>query len=141
MKRTIALLLVALLLTLSCPILALADSAITLREGRYIIGEDLEPGKYILTCTSTTGAQMGEAYGALGSALDAMEGTSSYGNLFGAFGGLMDEVSGLSVEILGDFGDVLASRELKKDEQIQITLKIGTALRISEGTCTLEPKK
>lgn len=141
MKRKITLLLVCMLLVLSCQLVAAADSEIALREGRYIVGEDIDPGKYILTCTATTTGQIGDAYGALGNAIDSFGGTSGFGNLFNAFGGLMEEISGVTVQIIGNYGDVLASRELKEGETVQVNLKTGTALKISDGTCTLAVKK
>ena len=139
MKRWVAATL-ALMLMLSLTALAAGD-ALTLREGRYIVGEDIDAGSYILTCTATTGDQMGTAYGALGGALDALGGTKGYGNLFNAFGGLMAEELTMTVAILGSYGDVVTSRELKTGERVKVTLKKGTALKISDGTCTLSKAK
>ena len=130
----------AIVLALSMMAFAAGDD-LTLREGRYIVGEDIDAGVYILTCTGTTGDQMDTAYGALGNALDALGGTKGYGNLFGAFGGLMAEGITMTVSILGSYGDVVTSRELKTGERVKITLKKGTALKITDGSCTLEKSK
>ena len=136
MKKLTAVLLALALLALFCGALA-AGKEVKLKEGKYIIGRDIPAGRYRLTCTGTTGQQFSNVYGALGNAFDAMEGTNTYGNLFGAFGGLMEEYSELSVEIVGDYGDVLASKTLKDGDYVYINLKEGTALRITDGTCTL----
>ncbi len=138
MKRCFAMAL-AVMLMMTMTALA-AGSELTLREGRYIVGEDIDAGSYILTCTGTTGDQMGTAYGALGNAMDALGG-SGYGNLFNAFGGLMAEELTMTVAILGSYGDVVASRELKTGERVKLTLKKGTALKIADGSCILARDK
>lgn len=110
---------------------------ITLREGKYVIGKDIAAGTYRLTCIGTDGEQVKNAYSGLGKAMDALDGSNGYGDLMGALGGLYEELSELSVEILGDFGDVLATYSLKKGDSMHIQLNKGTALKISEGSCTL----
>ena len=140
MKRMIALAMGILLLACAAAGLAEADAPIearTLREGRYIVGEDIEPGTYTLTCTGTAGEQMKDAYGALGDAMDALDGSQGYGSMFGAFGGMLEEYVGMTVEILGDYGDVLKSWDLKAGDAMSITLKAETALQISDGSCTI----
>ena len=39
---------------------------VTLREGKFIVGEDLLPGTYTLKCLSTSGETYGDMYSALG---------------------------------------------------------------------------
>ena len=110
----------------------------TLREGKYIVGEDIEAGAYTLTCTATAGEQMKDAYGSLSGAFDKLDGGGSeYGSLFGALGGLMEEVIDMTVEIIGDYGDVLKRYDMKAGDSIKITLKARTALKITDGSCTL----
>ena len=109
----------------------------TLREGKYIVGEDIEAGAYTLTCTATAGEQMKDAYGSLGSAFDALDGNGGYGSLFGALGGMMEDVIDMTVEIVGDYGDVLKRYDMKAGDSIKITLKARTALKITDGSCTL----
>jgi len=41
------------------------------------------------------------------------------------------------VEIIGNYGDVLKSYNLKTGETMNIVLEEGTALQISDGSCTL----
>ena len=135
MRKYLSLLLVALLLCLC----AAQAEARTLREGRYIVGEDIPAGRYVLTCVKTTGEQVGDAYGKLGGAMDSLTGESGYGALFGALGGLMENTVGMTVEILGGYGDVLNSDTLMKGDSVRITLKEHTALKITDGSCTLEP--
>ena len=69
--------------------------------------------------------------------MDALGGSNSYGDLMSAFGGLYEELSELTVEVLGDFGDVLESYSLKNGDKLSIVLKEDTALKVSEGSCTL----
>ena len=38
-----------------------------LPEGKYIIGQDIQPGRYRLICTKTAGESLGNAYSSLGS--------------------------------------------------------------------------
>ena len=117
--------------------LAQAAEIRTLREGKYIVGEDIEAGAYTLTCTATAGEQMKDAYGSLGSAFDALDGDGGYSALFGALGGMMEDVVDMTVEIVGDYGDVLKRYDMKAGDSIKIILKAKTALKITDGSCTL----
>ena len=139
MKKYVALIVALALLTAVGAGAALAQEAEsrTLREGRYIVGEDIETGTYTLTCIATAGEQMKDAYGSLGSAFDALDGDGGYGSLFGALGGMMEDVIDMTVEIIGDYGDVLKRYDMKAGDSIKITLKAKTALKITDGSCTL----
>lgn len=117
--------------------LAQAAEIRTLREGKYIVGEDIEAGAYTLTCTATAGEQMKDAYGSLGSAFDALDGDGGYSSLFGALGGMMEDVIDMTVEIVGDYGDVLKRYDMKAGDSLKIILKANTALKITDGSCTL----
>ena len=90
---------------------------ITLREGKFIVGEDILPGTYTIKCLSTSG--------------------ETYGDMYSALGGMMSDVINAEVEILGDYGTVLKSFELKAGDSVRITLSDGTALQITDGTCVL----
>lgn len=108
-----------------------------LREGKYIIGEDIEAGTYTLTCIATTGEQMNDTYGSLGSAFDAIEGGNEFGSLFGMLGGMAEDYVDMTVEIIGDYGDVLKTYSMKTGDTMSITLKAETALQITDGSCTI----
>ena len=108
-----------------------------LREGKYIIGEDIEAGTYTLTCIATAGEQMNDAYGSLGSAFDAIEGGNEFGSLFGMLGGMAEDYVDMTVEIIGDYGDVLKTYSMKTGDTMSITLKEETALHITDGSCTI----
>lgn len=136
MKRSILAILMAAALMLAGA--AQAAGTITLREGRYIIGEDIPAGKYVLTCLSTTGGELGNAYGQIGGVMDSFGGTQGYGSLFGAFGGIMESIVGMTVEVLGGYGEVIKSGTLKTGDRVAITLTTNTALKISDGSCSLE---
>ena len=89
MKKLIALTAALLVLALIGICVAEEQTEIegrVLREGKYIIGEDIEAGTYTLTCIATAGEQMNDAYGSLGSAFDAIEGGNEFGSLFGIAG-------------------------------------------------------
>ena len=107
----------------------------TLREGKFIIGQDILPGTYTLKCTQTSGDTYGDLYSALGDAYSAFD--SALGGLMGSLGGMVGDVINTEVEIIGDYGTVLKSFELKAGDSVRITLSEGTALRISDGTCVL----
>lgn len=139
MKKYLVLIVALVLLAAVGAGAALAQEAEerTLREGKYIVGEDIEAGVYSLTCTATAGEQMKDAYGSLGSAFDALDGDGGYSSLFGALGGMMEGVIDMTVEIVGDYGDVLKRYDMKVGDSLKITLKANTALKISDGSCTL----
>ena len=108
---------------------------VTLREGKYIVGEDIQPGTYTLKCLSTSGDSYSDMYSALDDAYSALD--DEWGGLFGSLGGMMSDLIDTQVEILGDYGTVLKSFELKSGDSVRITLKEHTALQISDGTCVL----
>ena len=109
---------------------------LTLREGKFIVGEDILPGSYTLKWLSTAGDDFGGMYSALGDAASSLGG-EDWGGLFGSLGGMMSEVLNAQVEILGDYGTVLRSFELKAGDSVRVTLTEDTALQISDGTCVL----
>lgn len=80
-----------------------------------------------------------DTYGGLYSSLGDLYGgvDSALGGLMGSLGGMMSDIINTEVEIIGDYGTVLKSYELKAGESVQITLSENTALKISEGTCVL----
>ncbi len=108
---------------------------VTLREGKYIVGDDILPGTYTLKCTETSGDTYGGLYSSLGDLYGGMD--SALGGLMGSLGGMMSDIINTEVEIIGDYGTVLKSYELKAGESVQLTLSENTALKISEGTCVL----
>lgn len=146
MKKLIALTVALLLLALvGVGIAEVTEEAAgrVLREGKYIIGEDIAPGTYTLTCTATAGEKMNDAYGSLGGALDALDGGggNEFGALFGMLGGMAEDVIDMTVEILGNYGDVLKRYEMKAGDSLPITLKAGTALQITDGSCMIVAAK
>ena len=112
-----------------------------LPAGKYIIGQDIMPGRYVLICTNTSGENLGNAYSSLGGFLGSLgeEDGADYRGMFGSLGGLMSDLVSLQVQIIGDYGNVLKSYEMKKDQTMQITLEEKTALQIADGSCTLTP--
>ena len=137
MKKLIA---VVLALVLLAGVGIAEEAAVrTLPEGKYIIGRDIEPGLYTLTCVETAGEQLNDAYGALGNAFNALDHSQDYSSIFGAFGGLMETLVGTTVEIIGDYGDVLDSYEMKTGDSIVIRLEEETALSITDGRCAIAP--
>ena len=115
------------------------SKTITLREGKFVIGQDILPGTYTITCMETDGEKLGDAYSSLGSALDSIdEENSGAGGLMDALGGMMEDVALTRVEVLGDYGSVLKSFEMKSGETASITLEENTALEVTGGTIALE---
>ena len=140
MKKLIALTVALLVVALIGVCIAEEQTEIegrVLREGKYIIGEDIEAGTYTLTCIATAGEQMNDTYGSLGSAFDAIEGGNEFGSLFGMLGGMAEDYVDMTVEIIGDYGDVLKTYTMKTGDTMSITLKEETALQITEGSCTI----
>ena len=114
----------------------------SLREGKYVIGRDIAPGLYTITCTSTAGEAAGDAYGSLGSMMDSLDDNSdsNWSSFYGSLGSLMGEYMEMTVEIIGDYGDVLNSYGMKSGDSLSIKLEEGTALKISDGSCTVRPE-
>ncbi|MDY5730788.1 MAG: hypothetical protein SPL05_04490 [Eubacteriales bacterium] len=118
----------------------LEGSSYTLSEGKYIVGQDVKPGKYTITCTANEGEQVGDAYASLGGLLGALgedEESKKYGEAMNSLGGLMGDLINTEVKVLGDYGTAIKSFELKKDQSIDIVLEEKTAIEIVNGTCTL----
>ena len=112
---------------------------ITLREGKFVVGEDILPGTYTITCRETDGEKLGDAYSSLGSALEGLDSENSgAGGLMDALGGMMEDVALTRVEVLGDYGSVRKSFEMKGGETTTITLEENTALEVTGGTVSLE---
>lgn len=115
------------------------SSEVTLREGKFIVGEDILPGTYTVTCLETDGEKLGDAYESLGNAVEGLdEEASGAGGLMSALGGMMGDVAPATVEILGDYGSVLKSFSLKSGESTSVTLEENTALSVTGGVITLE---
>ena len=112
---------------------------ISLREGKYIIGEDILPGTYKISCTETFGEEYNDAMSSLGSAYSSLGLGDDFGSVFGSFGGMVEAISTVTVEIIGDYGTVIKSFELKAGETSKITLNEKTALQITNGSVKLEP--
>ncbi len=105
---------------------------LTLREGKFIIGQDILPGTYTIKCTETFGDTYGDLYSSLGGMFnDEMSG------LMDSLGGMMSDIVNAQVAIVGDYGNVIKSFELRVGDSTRITLTEGTALQISDGTCVL----
>ena len=80
---------------------------------------------------------MNDAYGSLGDAFDALEGGNEFGSLFGMLGGMAENYVDMTVEIIGDYGDILRTYSMKTGDTMSITLKAETALQIMDGSCTI----
>ena len=108
-----------------------------LSSGKYIVGQDIEPGTYKITCTATSGEALNDAYSGLGNAYDALLG-EGWGQLMGAAGDILESTSDMDVEILGDYGTVIKSVSMKTGDVVTLTLEENTALNITDGSCTIE---
>ena len=105
---------------------------ISLREGKFIVGQDIQPGTYTLKCTETFGETYGDAYSSLGGLFG-----DELGGLMGSLGGMMSDMINAEAEIIGNYGTVLKSFELKSGDSVRITLEEGTALQLSDGAFIL----
>ena len=108
---------------------------ITLKAGKFIVGEDILPGTYTVKCLKSDGDAYGDLYSGLGDAYSSID--SEFGGLMGALGGMMGDVLTTSVDIIGDYGTVLKSYELKTGDTVTVKLEEGTALQISDGSVLL----
>ena len=120
-----------------------SSEPVTLPAGKYIVGSDIEPGRYLITCLGTSTDDLSQEFGSLGSMLDGLSGSgdSTYSSLYSSLGSMFSSLdSGAKVEIIGDFGAVIKSVQLKKGESATLTLEGKVALQITDGTCRLERK-
>ena len=108
---------------------------ITLKAGKFIVGEDILPGTYTVKCLKSDGDTYGDLYSGFGDAYSNID--SGLGGLMGALGGMMGDVLTTSVEIIGDYGTVLKSYDLKTGDSVTVKLEEGTALQISDGSVLL----
>ena len=108
---------------------------ITLKAGKFIIGEDILPGTYTVKCLKSDGDTYGDLYSGLGDAYSNID--SGLGGLMGALGDMMGDVLTTSVEIIGDYGTVLKSYDLKTGDSVTVKLEEGTALQITVGSVLL----
>ena len=108
---------------------------ITLKAGKFIVGEDILPGTYTVKCLKSDGDTYGDLYSGLGDAYAGLD--SNLGGLMGSLGGMMGDLITTSVEIIGDYGTVLKTYELKTGDSVTVKLEEGTALQISDGSVLL----
>ena len=109
-----------------------------LAAGTYVIGQDIPEGTYQIICTGTESEDLGNAYSSLGSAFAALGDDDGYSAAMQSLGGMFGALYGMKVEVVGGYGEVQKTVELKKNETVNLTLTMGTALKISEGKCILE---
>ena len=108
---------------------------LNLRQDKIINSHDIDPGSYTLKCVETAVENYSDLYASLGNLYGGSD--SAFGGLFGSLGGMMSDLINTEVRIIGDYGTVLKSFELKAGDSVKLTLEKNTALQISEGTCTL----
>ena len=107
-----------------------------LREGKYIIGQDIQAGTYTLTCTGTAGEQMNDAYDSLGHAIDALDGGNEFGSLFGMLGGMAENYVETMVAALEKSGadlGIAGYTRIKNGERSQQKVKNHT-YPLADGT-------
>ena len=112
-------------------------AAQTLKSGQYIIGQDIEPGTYKITCTGTDGEDLSDTYDSLGSIYSSILG-EEWGNLMSSAGSMLEAVSEMTLEIVGSYGSVERTVTMKSGDTVTITLQEGTALNVEDGTCSIE---
>lgn len=114
---------------------------ITLGDGKYIVGKDIQPGKYIITCIKSSAEDYKNSMDSLGSIFGALDSDNgdAYSGYFSALGSMVSAIDeGAHIEIIGDYGNVQQSFYLKVNEQKLIQIDGKVALSISDGTCELE---
>lgn len=109
-----------------------------LGDGTYAAGLDLPAGSYKVTCIKTDMDDLGSAYTSLGNLYSALGAGDDLGSAMGDLGNAFGKMYGMTVEIVGAYGAVQSSNELKAGESISINLVEGTALKLTGGKCTVE---
>lgn len=72
--------------------------------------------------------------------LDSSSGTS-YTDIYSSLGSMFASLDeSVKVEVIGDYGSVIKSVQLKKGESVSLTLDGKVALKITDGACRLESK-
>jgi len=111
-----------------------------LESGKYIVGQDIGAGTYIFTCKEADGKGLEATYSKLGDVFNSISEDFSLGSAIGSVVDAVDSLSKMTIEIIGDYGEVISSVELGEDETVELTLAENTAIQLVGGKCTVENK-
>lgn len=106
-------------------------------QGTFVVGLDLKPGTYDITCESSSGNDMDSSMAGLGD-FYASQGMSEYADMFNSMSGMYDTIGGLTVMTYKpntSYYDQYLT--LKVGETARIILEDGGKIEISDGTAKL----
>ena len=106
-------------------------------QGTFVVGLDLKPGTYDITCESSSGNDMDSSIAGLGD-FYASQGMSEYADMFNSMSGMYDTIGGLTVMTYKpntSYYDQYLT--LKVGETARIILEDGGKIEISDGTAKL----
>lgn len=106
-------------------------------QGTFVVGLDLKPGTYDITCESSSGNDMDSSMTGL-SDFYASQGMSEYADMINSMSGMYDSIGGMIVKTYkagGSYHDQYLT--LKAGETARIILEDGGKIEISDGTAKL----
>lgn len=104
-------------------------------QGTYVVGQDLQPGTYDVTCNSVNDEGYSDSIGALGDAYSSM-GMSDFGSAFNSLGDLYGSLETMTINIQYSNGTYANYLSLKSGETARVILESGMRIDLSGGTST-----
>ena len=105
-------------------------------QGTFIVGTDLKPGTYDITCVSANMDSYNESMSSF-AGLSEQYGLGDYSDYFGALGGLAESMNYVIVDIQNRNGYTENYLTIKPDETARIILNDGMKLEITNGSVKL----
>lgn len=106
-------------------------------QGTFVVGLDLKPGTYDITCESSSGNDMDSSMAGLSDFYNS-QGMSEYADMINSMSGMYDSIGGMIVKTYkagGSYHDQYLT--LKAGETARIILEDGGKIEISDGTAKL----
>lgn len=106
-------------------------------QGTFVVGLDLKPGTYDITCESSSGNDMDSSMAGLSDFYNS-QGMSEYADMINSMSGMYDTIGGLTVMTYKpntSYYDQYLT--LKAGETARIILEDGGKIEISDGTAKL----
>ena len=106
-------------------------------QGTFVVGLDLKPGTYDITCESSSGNDMDSSMAGLSDFYNS-QGMSEYADMFDSMSGMYDTIGGLTIMTYKpntDYYDQYLT--LKVGETARIIMEDGGKIEISDGTAKL----
>ena len=115
---------------------SVAQTLYTFGQGTFVVGLDLKPGTYDITCKSTSDDGLSSSMSDF-SDIYSGYGMDDFADMFGSLGTMYDTISGMTVTTYTKNGIFDNYLTLKLNETARIILEDGGKLELSGGTAEL----